>query len=60
VLVDGRDVHDPAAAALRDHPPRRPLRAQERAVQVDVERVPPVVEGELQERRVVARARVVD
>ena len=32
-----RDVDDPAAAALRDHLLRRELRAEERALQVDVE-----------------------
>ena len=37
VLVHRRDVDDPAAAALGDHLLRRELRAEERALEVDLE-----------------------
>jgi hypothetical protein len=46
VLVDGRDVDDPSAAALLRHPGSPTLGAQERAVEIDGKRVPPVVVGE--------------
>jgi hypothetical protein len=60
VLVHGRDVHYPSAASLVDHAPGGALRAQEGAVEIDVERVCPIVERELEEWAAAARPRVVD
>ena len=60
VLVDGGDVDDAAAAALLDHEPRRTLRAQKGAVEVDRERVLPVVVGELEQFALPVHACVVD
>src|SRR3954471_10702410 len=60
VLVDRRDVDDPPAAAGGDHPPRGGLRAEERAGEVRLEDVTPRAERDLEERRRVAGARVVD
>jgi len=47
--MDGRDVDDAAAASLLDHPATRALRTEEGAVEIDRERVSPVVEGELEQ-----------
>ena len=58
VLVDGRYVDDSAAAALLDHASRRALRAREGAVEVDRERVPPVVVGELEQLALPTHARL--
>src|SRR6478672_781563 len=60
VLVDGGDVDDATAAALLDHASRRTLRAQKGAVEVDRERVSPVVVGELEQLALAIYPRVVD
>jgi hypothetical protein len=60
VLVHRRHVDDAAAPALLHHSPRRSLGAEEGGVQVDVERVHPVVPRELEKGSVAARAGVVD
>ena len=60
MLVDRRHRDQAAAAPLVGQAPRRALQAQERARQVEVERAAPVVQAELEHRRPVARARVVD
>jgi hypothetical protein len=46
VLVDARDVDDPAAASGPDHVPGRALGAQERSVEVGGEDVTPRLVGE--------------
>src|SRR3954471_24129052 len=48
-LVHRRDVDDAAAAALLDEPARSALRAEERSVEVDRERLAPVVPAEVEE-----------
>src|SRR3954454_1137431 len=56
-LVHRRDVDDAAAAALLDEPAGGALRAEERAVAVDRERLAPVVPAEVEEALVLAEPR---
>ena len=60
VLVDGRHVDDPPAAALLDHSAGGALGAQERGDEVEVEHTAEALQLELEERRGVAGAGVVD
>src|SRR3954468_1386770 len=55
-LVHGRDVDDAAAATLLDEPAGGELCAEERSVEVDRERLAPVVPAEVEEALALAKA----
>ena len=59
VLVHRRDVDDRAAATLGDHLLRRELRAEERALQVDLQHLLVLRLGRVEDRRARLDARVV-
>jgi hypothetical protein len=60
VLVDRGHVDDAPAASLRDEPPRRRLRADERTGEVNLQHVAPVRQLDIEKRRGVAGPGVVD
>jgi hypothetical protein len=60
VLVDAGHGDDPTAATGADHPLGDPLYAHETTVQIGCHGVPPLLQGQLEQRLVVTSAGVID